>query len=435
MSTLLVTGSTAVEIAESIEQLIRDREIVTGHLLPAVRSLAAQLDVSPNTVGAAYKLLRDAQWVVTDGRRGTRVAAEQASAIARHALPEHLRDLASGNVDARLLPRLDAQEWAGMPGDTGYDIQANEPQLLDLAARWLHSQHLPSQDIGVFQGAMDCMEKALRTHCRPGNRVLVESPCWPPVLALLASLRLKPVTLLSDNHGACVPSEQALQNAAAVILTPRAQNPTGRTFSESRWQTWANALQEAPGTLLILDDHWGPLSHATPPQAMAMPARWVHITSASKFLGPDLRLSVVTGAPQVLAAMQRLQALASRWVSLLVQRLAARLWQQALDQGLLRHAAESYAQRRHALIDALGRHGVQCEQGGEGMHVWLPVADEASAVQALASYGWGVQPGTPFSPGGSAAVRVSTANLESADIEALARDIALSLRLSRRPVY
>jgi len=435
MSTLLVTGSTAVEIAESIERLIRDREIVSGHLLPAVRPLAAQLNVSPNTVAAAYKLLRDAQWVVTDGRRGTRVAAQQATEVPRHALPEHLRDLASGNVDGRLLPRLRGDDWGHLPRDTGYDIQANEPQLLALAARWLHSQHLPSQDIGVFQGAMDCMEKALRAHCRPGNRVLVETPCWPPVLALLASLRLKPVALASDTHGACVPSKQTLQDATAVILTPRAQNPTGRTFSAARWHAWTTALQYAPGTLLMLDDHWGPLSHAVPPMGMVMPALWVHITSVSKFLGPDLRLSVATGAPRVLADMQRLQSLASRWVSLLVQRLAARLWQQALDEALLPRAAESYAQRRNALFDALERHGVQCERGGEGMHVWLPVADEASAVQALASYGWGVQAGAPFQLGSGAAVRVSMANLEIGDIEPLAGDIALSLRLNRRPVY
>ena len=74
MNTLLASGTTAVEIAESVERAIRAREIVTGQLLPAVRPLASQLQVSPNTVAAAYKMLRDAGWVDTDGRRGTRVA-------------------------------------------------------------------------------------------------------------------------------------------------------------------------------------------------------------------------------------------------------------------------------------------------------------------------------------------------------------------------
>jgi len=435
MNTLLASGTTAVEIAESIERLIRTQEIVTGHLLPAVRQLAAQLAVSPNTVAAAYKLLRDGGWIDTDGRRGTRVADQQAGSVMRHALPGHLRDLASGNVDGRLLPRLQAQWLDQSPPDSGHDIQNNDPHLLGIASQWLHSQNLPAEQIGIFQGAMDAMEKALRAHCRPGNRVLVEDPCWPPVLALLASLRLKPIALTGDAEGACVADIAVIRDAAAVILTPRAQNPTGRSLSRQRWQQWATALLQTPDTLLVLDDHWGPLSQAPAPALMPLPARWVHITSVSKFLGPDLRLSVVTGDSATLADMQRLQTLASRWVSLLLQRLAARLWRQALENGHLQQAAASYRERRMALINGLKVEGIACEPGAEGLHVWLPVADETSAVQALASYGWGVQAGAPFRLGGGGAIRISIANLETAEVPALAKDIASALRVTTRPIY
>ncbi len=435
MNTLLASGATAVEVAESIEQSIRTGKIVTGERLPAVRQLAEQLGISPNTIAAAFKLLREAGWVDTDGRRGTRVADRAAASVPRHVLPAHLRDAASGNVDGRLLPRLQGEWLAALPADSGHDIQSNAPELLDLARHWLSEQHLPALHTGVFHGAMDAMEKALRAHCRTGSRVLVEDPCWPPVLALLASLRLKAVPLKGDHEGACVPAQAVLRDAAAVILTPRAQNPTGRSVSPQRWQAWADALQGAPETLLVMDDHWGPLSAHAAPCPGPLPARWAHITSVSKFLGPDLRLSVVTADGATLADMQRLQTLASRWVSLLLQRLAARAWQHARDEGLLQRAALSYAERRQALAAALQAQGVVCDERGEGLHLWLPVADETTAVQALASYGWAVQAGAPFRLGSGPAIRVSIANLDMADLPALASDIASALRLTHRPIY
>ncbi|MGC1329178.1 MULTISPECIES: aminotransferase class I/II-fold pyridoxal phosphate-dependent enzyme [unclassified Pseudomonas] len=435
MNTLLTSGSTAVEIAESIERAIRAQEIVTGQLLPAVRLLASQLQVSPNTVAAAYKLLRNAGWVDTDGRRGTRVAEQGVTQVARHALPGHLRNAASGNVDGRLLPRLNGDWLAQWPADTGHDLQGDDPGLLEVARQWLLEQAVPGEHIGVFHGAMDAMEKALRAHCRPGNRVLVEDPCWPPVLALLANLRLKPVALRADELGACPPGTDPLREVAAVILTPRAQNPTGHSFSSARWQAWSIALQDAADTLLILDDHWGPLSQAEPPLLAPLPARWVHITSVSKFLGPDLRLSVVAANAHLLADMQRLQAVASRWVSHLLQRIAARLWQAAITDGQLQRAAMSYAQRRSTLIQALNAQSVTCEPSAEGLHLWIGVADETSAVQALASYGWAVQAGKPFRLGEGAQIRVSIANLDMDDLPGLAKDVSKALRVSHKPVY
>lgn len=433
MNTLLITGTNAIEIAASIERAIRAQAMVSGHLLPAVRPLASQLHLSPNTVAAAYKLLRDRGWVDTDGRRGTRVADQSGSQVTRHTLPAHLRDLASGNVDGRLLPRLQGEWLAQLPADSGHDIHDDEPQLLGLARQWLSSQQLPTEHIGVFHGAMDAMEKALRAHCRAGDRVFVEDPCWPPVLSLLNGLRLKPVALKADDQGACVPD--GLQDAAAVILTPRAQNPTGRCISDQRWRAWTSALQSASDTLMVLDDHWGPLSQAATPALTPLPTHWLHITSVSKFLGPDLRLSVVAANSNLLADMQRLQALASRWVSRLLQRLAARLWQQALDDGRLHCAASGYAERRLGLIRALNAEGIPCDESGEGLHIWLGVADETSAVQALASYGWAVHAGKPFRLADGAAIRISIANLDMNDLPALAKDIASALRLNHKPIY
>ncbi|OHC14285.1 MAG: GntR family transcriptional regulator [Pseudomonadales bacterium GWC2_63_15] len=428
----IASGSTAVEIAESIEQQIRSGFYPDGALLPAVRSLAQQLQVSPNTVAAAYKLLRDAALIVTDGRRGTRVASEMLPAETQTTIPEGLRDMASGNIDGATLPAIEAG-WL-TEGQSGYDVQSNDPQLLDVAGRWLAEQRIPCQQLGIYSGALDAVERALRLRCRPGNKVIVEDPCWPPALALLASLRLKAVPVPVDEEGAMVPSTEILRSAAAVILTPRAHNPTGFCISSRRWTQWVDRLADAPDTLLILDDHWGPLSAAEPLNFSREPLSWVYVVSVSKFLGPDLRVSVVTGTPSVLKSMHHQQTLGPRWVSLLLQRLAGCLWQKMLDSSRLSAVGAEYLQRRSALVQGLNDLGIAVPTQGEGLHVWLPVSDETSVVQTLASLGWAIQAGSPFRLESPAAVRISIGNLNPISVPALARDVAHALKQRRRTV-
>jgi DNA-binding transcriptional MocR family regulator len=428
----IASGSTAVEIAESIEQQIRAGFYRDGALLPAVRALAQQLQVSPNTVAAAYKLLRDAALIVTDGRRGTRVAGEMPTAETQTTIPEGLRDMASGNIDGATLPAIEAG-WL-TESQSGYDVQSNDPQLLDVAGQWLAEQGVPCQQLGIYSGALDAVERALRLRCRPGNKVIVEDPCWPPALALLASLRLKAVPVPVDAEGALAPSAEVLRSAAAVILTPRAHNPTGFCISKRRWKEWLDNLEGAPDTLLILDDHWGPLSAAKPLSFTREPLSWLYVVSVSKFLGPDLRVSVVTGSPSVLKSMHHQQTLGPRWVSLLLQRLAGHLWQKMLDSSRLAAVGAEYLGRRSALIQGLNDLGIAVPAQGEGLHVWLPVADETSVVQTLASLGWAVQAGSPFRLESPAAVRISIGNLNPISVPALARDVAHALKQRRRAV-
>ena len=402
-------------------------------MLPAVRSLAQQLQVSPNTVAAAYKLLRDAGLIVTDGRRGTRVAGVMLRAESQTTpIPEGLRDMASGNIDGTMLPAIDAA-WL-TESQSGYDVPSNDPQLLEVASQWLSHQGIPCQELGVYSGALDAVERALRLRCRPGNKVIVEDPCWPPALALLTSLRLKAVPVPVDEEGAIVPSVDALRSAAAVILTPRAHNPTGHSIGRARWKAWVEALVQSPETLLILDDHWGPLSASQPLSFECEPLSWLYVVSVSKFLGPDLRVSVVTGSPNITKSMQRQQTLGPRWVSLLLQRLAGRLWQKMLDSDNLSAVGAEYLKRRSTLIRALNELGVVVPAHGEGLNIWVPVSDETSVVQTMASLGWAIQAGSPFRLESPAAIRISIGNLNPISVPALARDIAHAFKQRRRIV-
>src|SRR5262245_43875762 len=102
-----ITGASAVEIAESVEAAVRNGAFRPGAQLPTVRGLAEKLRVSPTTVAAAYRSLRQRGLVVGGGRRGSAVSHHPPVGVrAASVVPTHALDLASGNPDRALLPDL-----------------------------------------------------------------------------------------------------------------------------------------------------------------------------------------------------------------------------------------------------------------------------------------------------------------------------------------
>jgi GntR family transcriptional regulator len=62
------------QIVEQIRQAIAKGQLGTGEKLPAVRKLASDLVVNPNTVAKAYTLLEQAGMVTTKSGSGTFIA-------------------------------------------------------------------------------------------------------------------------------------------------------------------------------------------------------------------------------------------------------------------------------------------------------------------------------------------------------------------------
>jgi len=62
------------QIVEQIKQAIAKGQLGTGEKLPAVRKLASELVINPNTVAKAYSLLEQSGLVVTKSGSGTFVS-------------------------------------------------------------------------------------------------------------------------------------------------------------------------------------------------------------------------------------------------------------------------------------------------------------------------------------------------------------------------
>ena len=422
-----ITGSSAREIADRAEAAIREERLAPEQALPTVRAAAEALGVSPATVAGAYRLLRERGLVVTRGRRGTAVSARPPlPARAPDDLPADVRNLADGNPDPALLPDLAPALAAIDASPQLYGEAVNDPALLRAAARRFEADGIPADHLTVVSGALDGLERVLQVHLRRGDRVAVEDPAFIGVLDLLHTLGLVPVPVAIDERG-LLPEALATVlrgRVSALIVTPRAQNPSGAALDGPRTRALRRVLASHPDLLVLEDDHAGPVAGVEAHTlCTARRARWAVVRSVSKSLGPDLRLAVLSGDATTVARVEGRTLIGMRWVSHLLQRLVVELWSRRDTARLLRTAERAYAERRAALVEALDAHGIEAS-GRSGLNVWIPVSEEAPAVARLQECGWAVSAGERFRLASPPALRVCVARLEPADARRLADDLA-----------
>ena len=217
-------------VARPVSRAVRDGTLPPGTRLPPIRSVATALALSPTTVSAGWALLARSGTIRTDGRRGTTVADTSTKAPGRYrrALErqtDFALDLSTGVPDGDLLPSLqhalERLTTAGTPG--GYLDDPVLPDLLDLLrADWPYD----AEELTVVDGAMDALDLVARSLVRLGDRVVVEHPCFPPLLDLLESIGAEVVGVPMDREGLLPDAlEEALRLAdgSGPPAAPRAE--------------------------------------------------------------------------------------------------------------------------------------------------------------------------------------------------------------------
>ncbi|RPF31847.1 aminotransferase class I/II-fold pyridoxal phosphate-dependent enzyme [Streptomyces sp. TLI_185] len=428
-----IEGRRAAEIAASVERAVGSGELEPGQLLPPMRELAVELSVNPNTVASAYRILRERGVIETSGRRGSRVRSKPATTgrdYVRMDVPAGVRDVANGNPDPALLPSL-AKVFAaaGEQGDREpvlYGDALVEPELERIARADLGADGVPDGPLTVASGSLDAIERVLAAHLKPGDTVAVEDPGWGSLLDLVPALGLRTAPVGVDDEGPLSGDvQQALTaGARALIVTDRAQNPTGAAVSATRARALRAVLRDHPEILLIEDDHGHGIVDLPLHPLAGITRHWAFVRSVAKAYGPDLRLAVLTGDTTTVDRVSGRHRLGPGWVSRLIQRAVVRLWvDDALDT---RAVAAAYRTRRDLLIDALAQRGVEAH-GRTGLNVWIPVPDETTAVAALLHAGWAVAPGARFRMSAPPGIRITVATLAPEEVGLLADAIARAL--------
>ena len=424
-----IRGTGAEAIATDVEEAISAGALPPGAELPAIRELAGRLGVNANTVAAAYRLLRERGAVETAGRRGTRVRDRPATtprSLRGIVVPPGVRDLSTGNPDPALLPIGAAQlPRSRRPAPVLYGEPAVSPELAERARAALTADGVSAEHLAVTAGALDGIERVLTAHLRPGDRVAVEDPGWANLLDLLAALGFSVEPVRVDDVGplAADVARALRRGARAVVVTTRAQNPTGAAVSSARAIELRQLLADHADVLLIEDDHCAGIAGAPLHTLAGTTQHWAFVRSAAKAYGPNLRLALLAGDRRTVERVHGRLRLGPGWVSHLLQDLAVSLWRDNAATRLVHKAEAGYTRNRTLLRAALADRGVT-SHGRSGLNVWIPVPDETVAITRLLSAGWAAAPGTRFRIGTPPGMRITVANLVAGEIDPLADAVA-----------
>lgn len=431
-----ITERSPQAIATAIARLITSGELAPGDRLPTVRDLAADLGISPATVSNAWQTLSAAGLIVSRGRSGSFVRDEPREWLPRRyrgldgALSARL-DLSRGTPDPELLPTLGpALARVGARAETAsYQLKPDIPELHDLLRE---TWPAPVESITVTNGALDAIDRALATLVRYGDRVVVENPTFPPFIDLLDHYGLEAIGVNLDSEGMRPDAFAAAlgSSPAIVLLQPRAHNPTGISMSPARAEQLAGILslsRTARDTIVIEDDHSGAISSA-PDVSLApwLPERVLHVRSFSKSHGPDLRIGAIGGPRELVDRIVARRLLGPGWTSRMTQSILHELLTHPASIAEIDAARSEYARRQSALADAVQAAG-GWSRSGDGINVWLRVADERAAIVQLTAVGIRVAQGGPFQVGASqdAHVRVTVGMLRD-EIETVGAALAVA---------
>jgi DNA-binding transcriptional MocR family regulator len=130
------------------------------------------------------------------------------------------------------------------------------------------------------------------------------------------------------------------------------------------------------------------------------------------------------------ARVESRQIVGMRWVSRLLQRLVVAALADASVGATVARAEKAYEARRHAVVDALAARGIAAT-GASGLNLWIPVREEAYAMQVLALAGWSVAPGERFRVRSAPGLRVTVSRLSTADASRFADDASRALAPAR----
>ncbi|WP_114968783.1 PLP-dependent aminotransferase family protein [Rhodoferax ferrireducens] len=421
------------QLYEALRRAILDGKLSAGDRLPSSRELTQDLNLSRNTVVAALSQLGVEGYLVSRVGSGTYVNdSVPKSAPCRH--PPHaiqtaklsrrgqslattfcadkleVQPFTPGIADFSVFPvalwqRLQNKHWRmTYPDMLDYSYSGGYAPLRRAVADYLRvfrSVTLEVDQVIITSGTHQSLELCAQLLADHGDTVWLEDPAyWGAVKAFMATgLNLHPVAV--DQQGIAPRIEDEATPPRLIYLTPSHQYPMGAAMSLARRHQILSIARKHKAWILE-DDYDSEFRFSGPPisslAGLDADERVLYMGSFSKVLYPGLKLAYLVVPKGLVASFKQAHYDLNRPGQMPLQAALAEFIEMGHFASALRRTRQSYAERRHCLLEALKPClGAQAYISGaeQGLHLCLrlPAAvDDKALADRISQQGLTVRP-------------------------------------------
>ncbi len=439
------SGTLQARIQEMMVSAIINKHIQPGMSLPSSRKLAAQLQISRNTVVLAYYNLVDEGFIETHERRGYFVCNDVLSNYAETTPDRDLSHSKSsvdweekfskhpsvfsnnrkqsnwqdypyafiyGQYDKSLFPIADWRECCRDAASLTaiYDwsadhIDQDNAELIDQ----IHNKLLPRRgifvnpdEILVTLGAQNAIFLIAQLLLDPTKTIGIENPGYVDARNIFLTQTDNITCLYVDEDGVVV--DDKLNDCDSIYITPSHQYPTTVTLPESRRR---QLLEKASkhDFIILEDDYEAELTYNKKPLAalksMDTDGRVIYIGSISKTLAPGIRLGFMVAPKAFIEEARVMRRLMLRHPPSNNQFVVARFLKRGYHDSLIRKLSLTLYQRSITMRMQIEKHfpgeASLSHHGGSALWIKGPDGiDSRELAERLEKKGVLIEPGDIF---------------------------------------
>ena len=389
------------QIYDRFRSAIADGVLKPGDRIPSARALTKELGLARGTIEAAYSLLAAEGYIQARGQAGTivtpglKLQAPMAAVVRRTGSavttssfrPDSILPFQMG------LPALDAfprKIWARLgarciramqPSDMVHPSVFGLYSLRAAIAAYLQVSRgidCSPEQVFVTSGYRHTLELIAHALLKPGDRVWLENPGYPPTRELLELMHMRSISVPVDADGMLVSHGlKVASRARAAVVTPGHQSPLCVSLSLPRRLAlldWA-ARNSA---WIIEDDYDGEYRYVSRPlpalKSLDRDGRVLYAGTFSKVLLPGLRLAYLVVPPEQVERFEDVSRAFAGGSPQLTQAIVTAFITEGHFARHIQRMRKLYAERREATaagLESVLRKHMRIDPQPGGMHLIL----------------------------------------------------------------
>lgn len=384
-----------LQLYEFIKQEIQAGNLQHHTKLPSKRKLSKHLDISQNTIEAAYNQLAAEGYIESFPRKGFFVCDVKQDRM-------DVKEKRSSIREKKFLKR----DWKYDFNNAGIEINAFPFSVYrKIANEVLREENNdllllghPQGEFGLREEIAKYLYEARGVRCSPsqivigagspflikvlfqllkGSRFAVEDPGYHRKLVLFEK-RDEDVKLIPLDESGLMVSELEESGANAVFVTPSHQFPCGMVMPISRRHQLLNWAQKEKNRFIIEDDYDSEFRYAGKPipglQGLDSYENVIYMSTFSKALIPSLRVSYMILPKTLIEIYQNDFFFYTQTVSRIDQRMLQRFLQDGHWAKHINKMRVVYQKKRDALVSEISRcfpESVEVIGQDSGLHILI----------------------------------------------------------------